>query len=123
MTEEKKKLVGKLDMEEVEDPILAILEHIVDTYNLIYHTRGISEGLPLRLGHLVEDNFIDMDGKQGVFHSLTNYEISMLLHILTVYTESNIIGDEEMIEMEEEEDNEAGWVPEGIGIDMDVEED
>jgi len=116
MTE--KKVVGKLDMAEVEEPILAILEHIIDTYNLIYHTRGISDGLPLRLGHLVEDRFVEVEGRQHVFHSLPKYDVGMLLHILTIYTESNVIGDEEEIEEDEEI---VDWIPEDMGIDTDIE--
>lgn len=117
--EDKKKVVGKLDMKEVEEPILAVLEHIVDTYNLIYHTRGISEGLPLRLGHLINGEFTDVEGRQHIFHAMPKYDCGMLLHILSVYTESNIVGDDEPIE--EGDDTPDEWMPEaGIGIDTDI---
>jgi hypothetical protein len=120
-----KKVVGKLDMQEVEPHILAILEHIIDTYNLIYQTRGISNELPLRIGHIVEDKFIDIENRQHLFHALPKYDVGMLLHILSIYSESDIIGDEELID----EDGDQ-WIKEkeeepdltGIGFDKDIKE-
>lgn len=129
MTEDKQQ-IGELNMNEIEDYVLAVLENAVLVYNLIYQTRNISDKLPLYLGHMIDDHFIEIEDRKFIFNALPMFDKGLILHVLTTYLESNIIGDEVEIEskMKTFNTDTPQWtkedtLPEGIRIDTNPEEE